>query len=66
VSLDEDVNLKLKSWHVPDNEFTKNQKVTLRRLLNQPSRTFAISHVATEHHAEIYTRAPRRRQACRR
>ena len=32
--LDEDVNLKLRSWKVPDNEFTKNQKVTLRRLLN--------------------------------
>ena len=34
LSLDEDVNLKLRSWKVPDNEFTKNQKVTLRRLLN--------------------------------
>ena len=34
LSLDEDVNLKLKSWLVPDNEFTKDQKVTLRRLLN--------------------------------
>jgi CubicO group peptidase (beta-lactamase class C family) len=34
LSLDEDVNLQLKSWHVPDNQFTKDQKVTLRRLLN--------------------------------
>jgi CubicO group peptidase (beta-lactamase class C family) len=34
LSLDENVNLKLKSWHVPDNEFTKDQKVTLRRLLS--------------------------------
>jgi CubicO group peptidase (beta-lactamase class C family) len=34
LSLDEDVNLKLKSWHVPDNEFTKTEKVTLRRLLS--------------------------------
>jgi CubicO group peptidase (beta-lactamase class C family) len=32
LSLDEDVNLKLKAWKVPDNEFTKEQKVTLRRL----------------------------------
>src|SRR5438309_2009770 len=33
-ALDENVNLQLKSWQVPDNEFTKDQKVTLRRLLN--------------------------------
>jgi CubicO group peptidase (beta-lactamase class C family) len=32
--LDEDVNLKLVSWKVPDNEFTKTEKVTLRRLLS--------------------------------
>jgi CubicO group peptidase (beta-lactamase class C family) len=34
LSLDEDVNAKLKAWQVPDNEFTKEQKVTLRRLLS--------------------------------
>jgi len=33
LALDEDVNLKLKSWKVPENEFTKTEKVTLRRLL---------------------------------
>jgi CubicO group peptidase (beta-lactamase class C family) len=33
LSLDEDVNLKLKSWRVPDNAFTSGQKVTLRALL---------------------------------
>jgi len=33
LSLDEDVNGKLTSWKVPENEFTKEQKVTLRRLL---------------------------------
>jgi CubicO group peptidase (beta-lactamase class C family) len=34
LSLDEDVNLKLKTWRVPENEFTTEQKVTLRRLLS--------------------------------
>src|SRR5262245_44212663 len=32
LSLDEDVNIKLRSWKLPENEFTKQQKVTLRRL----------------------------------
>jgi CubicO group peptidase (beta-lactamase class C family) len=32
LSLDEDVNRKLKTWKVPENDFTKVQKVTLRRL----------------------------------
>ena len=31
--LDKDVNLKLKSWKVPDNQFTVKQKVTMRRIL---------------------------------
>src|SRR5262245_18570303 len=34
LSLDEDVNRKLRSWKVPENEFTRTEKVTLRRLLN--------------------------------
>ena len=34
LSLDDDVNQKLKTWQVPENEFTKDQKVTLRRLMS--------------------------------
>jgi CubicO group peptidase (beta-lactamase class C family) len=34
LSLDEDVNGKLKSWKVPENEFTRDSKVTLRRILS--------------------------------
>ena len=32
LSLDEDVNARLKTWKIPENEFTREQKVTLRRL----------------------------------
>jgi len=34
LSLDGDVNAKLRSWKVPENAFTREQKVTLRRLLS--------------------------------
>lgn len=34
VDLDTNINNYLKSWQVPENEFTKQQKVTLRNLLN--------------------------------
>ena len=34
LSLDADVNGKLKSWKVPENRFTTTEKVTLRRLLS--------------------------------
>jgi CubicO group peptidase (beta-lactamase class C family) len=34
LSLDEDVNQKLRSWRVPSNRFTDSTKVTLRRLLS--------------------------------
>jgi len=33
LSLDDDVDNKLVTWKVPENEFTKDQKVTLRRLM---------------------------------
>ncbi len=34
IRLDEDMNAKLKSWKVPENEFTAKEKVTLRRILS--------------------------------
>jgi CubicO group peptidase (beta-lactamase class C family) len=33
LALDEDVNAKLKSWHLPASRFTEHEKVTLRHLL---------------------------------
>ena len=34
LALDEDVNARLTSWKLPENDFTKTEKVTLRRLLS--------------------------------
>jgi len=34
IDLDRNVNDYLKSWQVPDNDFTREQKVTLRRILS--------------------------------
>ena len=34
LSLDEDVNVKLKTWKVPENAFTQTEKVTIRRILS--------------------------------
>lgn len=34
LSLDTDVNATLKAWHLPDNDFTRDSKVTLRRILS--------------------------------
>jgi CubicO group peptidase (beta-lactamase class C family) len=34
LSLDADINSELRSWKVPENEFTAKEKVTLRRLLS--------------------------------
>jgi CubicO group peptidase (beta-lactamase class C family) len=34
LSLDEDVNVKLKTWKVPENELTEKEKVTVRRILS--------------------------------
>ena len=37
LSLDEDIHQKLRSWRLPDNEFTEQKKVTLRHLLTHSS-----------------------------
>lgn len=37
LDLDDDVNKSLVSWEVPENDFTKNKKVTLRNLLSHQS-----------------------------
>jgi CubicO group peptidase (beta-lactamase class C family) len=34
LKLDEDINVFLKSWHLAENEFTREQKATVRRLLS--------------------------------
>ena len=34
LTLDEDVNVKLRTWKVPDNVFTAKEKVTIRRILS--------------------------------
>jgi CubicO group peptidase (beta-lactamase class C family) len=39
LSLDADVNRYLRSWKVPDNEFTRVQKVTLRRIMTHTAGT---------------------------
>jgi CubicO group peptidase (beta-lactamase class C family) len=37
LDLEEDVNAKLASWKVPENEFTAKKKVTLREILSHSS-----------------------------
>jgi CubicO group peptidase (beta-lactamase class C family) len=37
IDLDADANSYLKSWKIPDNEFTKDHRVTVRELLNHTS-----------------------------
>jgi CubicO group peptidase (beta-lactamase class C family) len=39
LNLDEDVNRRLQSWKVPENEFTRERKVTIRRILTHTAGT---------------------------
>ncbi len=39
ISLDEDINNKLTTWKLPDNEFTAKKKVTLKNLLSHTAGT---------------------------
>ncbi|SER78991.1 serine hydrolase [Psychrobacillus sp. OK032] len=55
LDLDEDVNKKLYSWKISENELTKNKKVTLRNLLSHqsgildPEGSFAELYLGQEH-----------------
>ena len=51
-SLDENINDRLEQWQVPENKFTKEEKVTLRRILNH-------SAGLTVHGFPVYTRKAR-------
>jgi CubicO group peptidase (beta-lactamase class C family) len=39
LALDADINTALRSWKLPENDFTKTEKVTLRRLLSHSAGT---------------------------
>lgn len=53
LDLDEDVNLKLKRWKVPTNEFTEQQPVTLRRLLSHTAGTNVLGLAGYGRDAEL-------------
>ncbi len=53
IDLDTDVNTYLKEWKVPDNPFTKEEKVTLRRLLTHTAGLTVHGFPGYEHDEEI-------------
>lgn len=55
LTLDENVNDKLQSWKVPPNEFTKNEQITLRRLLSHSAGLPMHGVPEFESHASIPT-----------
>ena len=46
-SLDENVNSYLRTWTLPDNEFTLNEKVTLRRIMTHTAGTSVHGFLST-------------------
>ena len=54
LKLDSDVNEQLKSWQIPENEYTQEQKVTLRRIL---SHTAGLSGLGLKGYCE-YEKKP--------
>ena len=70
-TLDQNINDKLISWKVPDNEFTKEQKVTLRRLLSHTAGTtvhgfpgYAVDHPVPTLEQVLDGRSPPTRRRC--
>ena len=55
LALDENVNKYLKTWKVPDNQFTTTDKVTLRRLLTHSAGTTVSGFRGYSSRAEIPT-----------
>jgi CubicO group peptidase (beta-lactamase class C family) len=55
VDLDQNVNDMLTSWQIPDNEFTVEQKVTLRGLLNHSAGTTVWGFAGYENGTDIPT-----------
>lgn len=55
VSLDEDVNNKLKSWKLPGNSFTETKKVTLRHLIGHTAGISNFVYTSYDPNAKIPT-----------
>ena len=55
LNLDEDVNAKLRAWKVPENEFTKEQRVTLRRIVSHSAGLTVHGFPGYASHEEVPT-----------
>ena len=67
LSLDEDVNAKLKTWKVPENPFTQTQKVTLRASPQSHRRTHRarFSGIRRQRQNAVHRGGARRRREYR-